>query len=79
MVNEQKYQAILDDYLSHVEKVVGEFEREIEEQTEKLRQMASDNGKELPEDGEKKAQENRPSRGSHRGRGGKGGPGIFDD
>lgn len=50
MVNEHKYQMILDNYLTHVEKVVGEFEREIEKQTERLRHLRTDNAVEVRKD-----------------------------
>ncbi|MBC2682196.1 hypothetical protein GSS87_07270 [Corynebacterium sp. 4HC-13] len=84
MVNKHKYQMILDNYLTHVEKIVGEFEREIEKQTEKLRHLGTNNTDEfrknetLEKGSQESAESGVPPRYYH-GQDRRGGLGIFNE
>lgn len=94
MVKQQRYQSILDEYLSQVATVTREFEEVLKEQTELIRELAKENASKsgdsadpIQVDGALGAGKERGSRdtqipqafGVDGGRRRAGSPGIFDE
>lgn len=78
MVNTQRYQSILDDYLAQVEKTVSQFEDELARQTAALEEMAKKRGP-AGVDEENEGEDKKRSRVQQGDRRTARGPRIFND